>query len=99
MDLSSLTRNARICVRAELLAAELRLSLKIRKLALLMLAAALALFGLVLLNIALYVELQSIWGPVWTPLALALFNIMLAAILAVVALSSKPGPELELADE
>jgi hypothetical protein len=63
MNLQSLARNARLYARAEGLVAEIRLRLLARKLVLSVLAVAVALFGLVFVNMALFNYLESAWVP------------------------------------
>ncbi len=99
MNLQSLARNARLYARAEGLVAEIRLRLLVRKLVLSVLAVAVALLGLVFVNIALFNYLVSAWGPVWTPLALGLVNFALAVPVLLIAASAKPGPELAMAED
>ena len=59
MNLQSLARNARLYARAEGLVAEIRLRLVVRKLVLSVLAVAIALLGLVFVNMALFTYLVS----------------------------------------
>ena len=99
MNLQSLARNARLYARAEGLVAEIRLRLVVRKLVLSVLAMAVALQGLVFVNVALFNYLESAWGPVWTPLALGLVNFALAVPGLLIAASAKPGPELAMAED
>ena len=99
MNLQSLARNARLYARAEGLVAEIRLRLVVRKLVLSVLAVAVALLGLVFVNMALFNYLVSAWGPVWTPLALGLVNFALAIPVLLIAASAKPGPELAMAED
>jgi hypothetical protein len=99
MNLQSLARNARLYARAEGLVAEIRLRLLARKLVFSVLAVAIALLGLVFVNIALFNYLESTWGPVWTPLALGLVNFALAVPVLLIAASAKPGPELAMAED
>jgi hypothetical protein len=99
MNLQSLAKNARLYVRAEGLVAEIRLRLLGRKLVLSVLAIAVAILGLVFVNIALFNYLVAVWGPVWTPLALGLVNFALAIPVLLLAASAKPGPELAMAED
>jgi hypothetical protein len=99
MNVQTIIRHARLYVRAETLVAEIRLRVHLRKMALAMTALAVALLGLVMLNVAMFEFLQSLWGPIWTPLALGLANFAIAAIAIAVAAATKPGPELALAEE
>lgn len=99
MTLSHLTRAARLYLRAELMTARIRMRSEAQRLMLLALAGGLALLALILVNVALYAALLSVWGPVWTPLALALADLVLAGLALVAASRQKPGPELAVAEE
>ncbi|MCB1431777.1 MAG: hypothetical protein KDK75_04860, partial [Alphaproteobacteria bacterium] len=41
----------------------------------------------------------SVWGPVWTPLALGGADLALAIIAIVAAALQRPGPELQVAED
>ena len=99
MSLATITRAARLYMRAELMAARIRMRSETQRLLFLALAGALAILGLVLLNVAFYAALVSVWGPVWTPLALGAADLVLAAIAVILAALQKPGPELQVAEE
>jgi hypothetical protein len=99
MNVQTIVRQARLYVRAETLIAEVRFRIYLRKIALATVALSVALLGFVMLNIAMFAYLQSLWGPVWTPLALGLADLTLAAIAIAAAFATKPGPELALAEE
>ena len=99
MTITNVTRTARLYMRAELLTVQIRLRSEARRLVLVGFAGFLAVLGVGLINLALYAALQSIWGPVWTPLALGGLDIVLAAIALVAAALQKPGPELAMAEE
>ncbi len=99
MNIQSLVKNARLYLRAEAVVAEIRLRLYLRKSALAAFAVAVAVLGLVLINLALYHMLEIAWGPIWTPLALGLANLALAIIVVLVASAARPGPELEMAED
>ena len=47
---------------------------------------------------AAFAYLQSLWGPVWTPLAIGLANFALAALALLAAMIARPGPELAMAE-
>ena len=58
-------RHLRALLRAELLIAEIKLGVLLRKTALVAFAGVIAVFGLATLNIAAYNVLAPIWGEVW----------------------------------
>lgn len=99
MNMPSLVRDLRIYLRAEVIAAESRLAAKLRQTGWIAVAVALLVMALVMANLALFAALTPLLGPVWTPLSLALGNVVLAGLVLAVALSVRPGPELELAED
>jgi hypothetical protein len=99
MNIPSLVRNLRIYVRAEVIAAESRLGARLRQTGWIAVALALLVMALVMANIALFAALSPVLGPVWTPLSLALGNLVLALAFVMVAVVVRPGPELALAED
>lgn len=97
MNLQSLARNFRLYVRATALVAEIRLRLQLRKTVLAVLVLAAAIAGLGMIDLAAFRALETAWGPLWTPLALGLANLALAAVLGLAILALKPGRELAAA--
>ena len=99
MNLHTVSRHARLVVRSEMLLAQAKLSLTLRKAVLVAFALLLAGLGLVFLNMALFAVLTPLWGPVWTPAGLGLINLGLAIMAVLVAAVMKPGPEAAIAEE
>lgn len=99
MNIAPLVRNARIYVRAEIIAAEARLTARLRQTGWMAVAIALVVIGLVLADIALFAALTPLLGPVGAPAVLALANFALAAMVFAAALTMRPGPELDLAED
>ncbi len=99
MNLQNVTRHIRIAVRAELLAAQAKLSFAMRRTSIMVLALLFIALGVVLVNMALFAWLTPAWGPVWTPLGLGLLNFGLAVIALLITSVMKPGPEIQLAED
>jgi hypothetical protein len=99
MNLQALARNLRLYVRATSLAAEIRLRFQLRRTMLAALALAVAIAGLVMIDLAAYRALETAWGPLWTPLILGLANLAVAAALLLATLALKPGRELAAAND
>ena len=99
MRVPEILRHGRLLARAELLIAEIRVRALARRYLLLTVAAIIALIGLGSVNIALFRWLELLWGPLWAPLAVGIFNFVLAAIVIAVALASKSSRELQAARE
>jgi len=86
-------------LRVEAVIAEMRLRLVIRRGVLCGLGAVFAALAVGMLNVAAYVGLQPLWGPMWAAIATALGDLALALVCVAVALAAKPGPELDTARE
>ncbi len=99
MPIQTIIRTLRLYLRLELLVGEIRLKVHLRKLSLLFFAALIVLMALVFLNIAAYQLLLASWGPIMAPFILAIANILLAAILVLIAAFTGPGPDLAAARE
>ena len=92
-------RHVRVLWRAERIIAETRLRITLRRAMLYALAGLIAVFALGMLNVAAFLYLETLWGPVWAALAAALGDLVLAAIVAGIALATRPGPEVASALE
>ena len=99
MNIQALSKSARLYARAEAMAAGIRLRLLMRKLILVLSATSIAVLGLVLINLGIFRGLETVWGPVWTPLALGFGNLLLAAVIFLMAAFLKPGRDLAMAED
>ena len=99
MNIQNVARSARLYARSEAMVVEILLRVYARKVAFVSIALLASAVGLGFLNLAGFFYLQSIWGPVWTPLALSLANFGIAAIAILVAVFAHPGPDLAMAKE
>jgi hypothetical protein len=99
MNIHRLTQDLPIYFRAMSITAEIRFRLYARKTMMLSFALAVAVIGAVMLNIAAFRALEIAWGPVWTPLALGLINIGMAAALLLWAALAHGDRDLILADD
>ena len=99
MNFHGIAQSARLYVRSEAMVAEILLKVYARKFVFATVGILALAMALAFLNLAAYLYLQSIWGPVWTPLAIGLANLSLAVICMLVAAFGHAGPELEVAKE
>lgn len=99
MNLNTLSRQARLVIRGEVLVAQAKLAHAMRRATFLAFALLFAALGLVFINIGLYQFLLPMWGAVWTPVGLGLINAGLAVAALAIAATLKPGPELAMAEE
>ena len=99
MNLNTLSRQARLVIRGEVLVAQAKLAHAMRRGTFLAFALLFATLGLVFINIGLYQFLLPMWGAVWTPVGLGLINAGLAVAALAIAATLKPGPELAMAEE
>ncbi len=94
-----LDEKARLCIRNETMIAEILVRNYVRKFALSCFAGLTVFVGLVFLNIALFTYLQTLWGSVWTPMAIGIGNFVLAGLAIGLAILLKPGSEIDLAKD
>jgi hypothetical protein len=99
MNIQNIARSARLYARSEAMVAEIRMRAYGRRLAFTSLAVLAVMMSLAFINLAAFLYLQSLWGPVWTPLGIGLANLSIAAVALLAANSARPGPELTLAKE
>ena len=99
MNIHSIAGSARLYARSEAMVAEILLRVYARKFIFVAIALLASAMGLAFLNLAAFFYLQSVWGPVWTPLAISVVNFVIAAIAISVAVLAHPGPELTLAKD
>ena len=92
-------RNLRILWRADSAIAEIKLRYALTRSGLHAMAALIALFGLVMLELAAYFALAEAWGAIWAAVALGLLNFAVAGLLVLIAARQHPDRELELANE
>ena len=92
-------RHLRILWRAESIIADIHLRLLLSRSRLLSLAGLIAVFGLVMLNVAGFLALGQVWGQVWAAVAMGVIDLFICAVLVLVAMRARPGRELDLAHE
>jgi len=97
--IENLIRDFQILRKADVLIAKIWLTLMARRLGLFAFAGLVAVFGLGMANVAGFYALQTSAGPVWGAATVAVIDLALALIVALVAKTSAPGPEMELASE
>ena len=94
-----LTRSIRLLWRSERILAEQEFRLGARRIQLNALAALVAVFGLVMLSIAVFYALVPYWGQALAALAVGGTDLVLAAALALLARSLEPPASLEMVKE
>ncbi|MFG1295516.1 MULTISPECIES: hypothetical protein [Xanthobacter] len=98
-DLDSLVRNVRVLLRADLIIAEIHLRRVAAKSGFYAVAGVVAGFGLVMLGIAGFLALETLYGAIIAAAIMGGGALVLAALLALLAAQVKPGRELQLANE
>jgi hypothetical protein len=94
-----LLRDLQVLRKADMLIGKIWLNVLARRLGLSILAALIGVFGLGMANVAGYNGLQSSLGAVWAASVIALVDFAIAAIVLLIGVRSRPGPEIELAFE
>jgi len=93
----NIIRDLQVIGKADSLIGRIWLNVMARRFGLLAFAGLVALFGLGMANLAGFFGLQVSWGPVWAAVIVALADLVIAAIVILLARSVQPGPEIELA--
>jgi hypothetical protein len=94
-----LARSLKVAWRSEQLLRQNEFRLGIKKLQLNALAGLVAIFGLVMLSLALFFVLVPYWGQALAALTIATIDLALAGILVAYAGSLKPAAEVEMVKE
>ena len=99
MSTEKIIRDLRVLLRAQSVIAEIRLNHLAARSGLMAVAALIGIFGLAMLDLAVYFELEPKLGRVGAAAIVGFGDLFLAAILFFVAARVKPGRDLELAQE
>jgi len=92
-----LVRDLQVLRKADFLIARIWMNVLLRRSGLVAFAGLIAVFGLAMANVAGFYALQPSAGPVWAASIVAAVDLMIAAIVLLMAGKSQPGPEIELA--
>ena len=95
--IDNLVRDLQILRKADFLIGKIWLGVFARRFGLFVFAGLIAVFGLGMANVAGFYALQVSVGPIWGAAIVAVIDLVIAAIVLVVAANSRPGPEIELA--
>jgi uncharacterized membrane protein (DUF2068 family) len=92
-----LLRDLQVLRKADVLIAKIWINVLLRRSGLVAFAGLIAVFGLAMANVAGFYALQPGSGPVWAAAIVAGVDLVIAAIVLLLASRSQPGPEIELA--
>ena len=95
--MDNLVRDVQVLWKAESLIGKIWLDVLLRRFALFAFAGLIAVFGLGMANVAGFYELQQFLGPVWAAALVAIADLVIALVIALLARSIKPSSELDLA--
>ncbi len=99
MNSENIVKNLRVLWRADRIIADIKLRHTLIGLGLRALAALIAAFGLLMLELSAYFALVQIWSAIAAVAILGAVNFAIAAVLFVIAGRPPAGRELELATE
>lgn len=99
MPLERSLQNLRVLLRANSITGEIRLRHILARTSLQMLSGLIASFGLLMIDIAAFFSLESMYGPVRAAMGIGIGNIVLAGLLVLISSRLRPGRELALAKE
>jgi hypothetical protein len=97
--IDNLIRDLQVLRKADLVIGKIWLIVLLRRFGLVALAGLIAVFGLAMANVAGFYGLQASVDPVWAASIVALIDVAIAGLVLLLAVRSRPGPELELAFE
>ena len=95
--IDNLVRDLQVLRKADFLIGKIWLGVFARRFGLFAFAGLIAVFGLGMANVAGYYALQVSAGPIWGAAIVAIVDLVIAAIVLLVAANARPGPEIELA--
>jgi len=99
VNTDKIIRDLRVLLRAQSVITEIKLNHLAARSGLMAVAALIGIFGLAMLDLAVYFELEPKMGRVGAAAIVGIGDLILAAILLVIAARVKPGRDLELAQE
>ena len=99
MNIESILMNLRVLWRTDRIIADIRMRHLLAGLALRALAALIAGFGLMMLELSAYFALVQVWSAISAAAILGAVNFAIAAVLFVLASRPPSGRELELASQ
>ncbi len=95
--IDNLVRDLQVLRKADFLIGKIWLGVLARRFGLFAFAGLIAVFGLGMANVAGYYALQVSAGPIWGAAIVAIVDLVIAAIVLLVAANARPGPEIEIA--
>jgi len=99
MNTENLATYLRMLWRTDRIIADIKMRHLLAGLGLRALAALIAVFGLLMLELSAYFALEKLWNPIYAAAALGLANFVIAALLFAIAARPPSGRELELANQ
>ena len=95
--IDNIVHDLQLLAKADSMIGRIWLNIMVRRFGLYAFAGLLAVLGLAMANVAGLYGLQQYWGPVWAAIAVAAADLIIAAMVALLASGVRPGPEIELA--
>lgn len=99
MNLQSIVARARLYARSEAMVIEILVRDYARRFVFVSIALLAFAVAFAFLNLAAFLYLQALLGPIWAPLAICGANLILAALALLAGILTHPGPELGLAKD
>jgi hypothetical protein len=97
--IDNVLRDLQVLRKADLLIGKIWLGVFARRLGLVAFAGLIAVFGLGMANLAAYNALLQPIGVIWSASVVAVADVTIAAVILLIANSSRPGPEIDMAFE
>lgn len=99
MRFDDMLRSLRILAKADAMIAEAVFKARLSQIALGVTALCIAVFGLVMIGIALFFALQDIWGTIWAAAAVGLGSLLFSGLLVIFSSYRRPRGDLQIAHD
>jgi len=99
MRVDNMIQSLRVLAKADAMIAEAAFKTRLSQLALRGMALGIAVFGLVMIGVAIFFALQDIWGTIRAAVAVGLGSLVFAGLIVAFSSYRRPGRELQLAQD
>ena len=99
MNIHNIAVSARLYARSEAMVIEILALAYARRFVFVSIALLTFAVAFAFLNLAAFLYLQALWGPIWAPVAISVANLVLAALALLAGILTHPGPDLTLAKD
>lgn len=99
MRIDNMIQSLRVLAKADAMIAEAAFKARVWQFALCGIALAIAVFGLGMIGMAIFLALQDVWGTMWAAVAVGLGSFVLAGLIVALSSYRRPARDLQLAQD